>query len=66
MYHAIITTVQDSNKFSRKTKTPSAMFAAKGVCTGHVQWHAREYPGVCNQALELILTNFLTVFSLVP
>ena len=36
MYHAIITTVQDSNKFSRKTKTPSAMFAAKGVCTGHV------------------------------
>ena len=37
MYHAIMTTVQDSNKFSRdrETRRPSAMFAAKGVCTGH-------------------------------
>ena len=64
MYHAIITTVQDSNKFSRKTKTPSAMFAAKGVCTGHV---ACARVSRCMQSsTELILTNFLTVFSLVP
>ena len=28
MYHAITITVQDSNKFSRKTKRPSAIFAA--------------------------------------
>ena len=57
MYHAIITTVQDSNKFSRKTKTPSAMFAAKGVCTGHVAC-ARADPGVCNQALQGRIQDF--------
>ena len=65
MYHAIITTVQDSNKFSRKTKTPSAMFAAKGVCTGHVAC-ARVSRCMQSSTCAKILTNFLTVFSLVP